>query len=140
MRRVPYEDKQIAEVQTIKFLGLEIDSILSWKEYIDGIMPKLNKACFAIRLVKPFMSLEAMRVIYVAYFCTVLSYGIIFWGNSVYSKHIFKTQKRVIRLITNSGIRDSCHDLFKNLKILPFYSQYLFISLVCSQTQRSILS
>ena len=88
--QVHHEDKQISEVQTIKFLGLVIDSILSWRQHIDGMIPKLNKACFAIRLVKPFMSLEAMRAIYFAYFHTVLPCGIIFWGNSVHSEHIFK--------------------------------------------------
>ena len=72
------------------------------------------------------MSLEAMSAIYFTYFHTVLPYGIIFWGSSVHSEHIFKIQKRIIRLITDSGIRDSCRDLFKILEILPVYSQYLY--------------
>ena len=136
--RVLPEDKQIGEVQTIKFLGLKIDSILSWRQHIDSIIPKLNKACFAIRLVKPFMSLEVTRAIYFAYFHTVLSCGIIFWGNSVHRKHIFKIQKRIIRLITNSGIRDSCRDLFKILEILPFYSQYLYSLLTLVAKHRDL--
>jgi hypothetical protein len=81
-----YENRQIAKTQNIKFLGIIIDSNLSWKQHIDDIIPKLNKARFAIRSVKPFMSLEVMRLIYFSYFHPVLSYGIIFWGNSVHSK------------------------------------------------------
>ena len=84
------------------------------------------------------MSLEAMRVIYLAYFHTILSYGIIFWGNSMHSKHIFKIQRRIIRFITNSGIRDSCHDLFKNLEILPFYSQYPYSLLMFLAIHRDL--
>jgi hypothetical protein len=72
------------------------------------------------------MSLEAMRLIYFSHFHSVLSYGIIFWGNSVHSKYILRIQKRTIRVITNSGIRDSCQELFKKLQILPFYSQYIY--------------
>jgi hypothetical protein len=30
-----------------------------------------------------------------------------------------------IRIITGSKNRDSCRDLFKNLKILPLHSQYI---------------
>jgi hypothetical protein len=41
-----------------------------------------------------------------------------------------KMQKRAIRIITGSKNRDSCRDLFKNLKILPFYSQYIFSLLI----------
>jgi hypothetical protein len=101
-----YKNKEITKAQNIKLLGIIIDSNLSWKKHIDDIIPKLDKACFAIRSVKTFMSLEAMRLIYFPCFHSVLSYGIILWDNSVYSKFIFKIQERTIRVITNSGIRD----------------------------------
>ena len=38
----------------------------------------------------------------------------------------YKIQKRVIRIITNSSMRDSCRELFQTLEILPLYSQYIF--------------
>jgi hypothetical protein len=124
--QILYENKQITKAQNIKFLGLKIDSNLSWKQHIDDIIPKLNKARFAIRSIKPFMPLEAMRLIYFSHFLSALSYGIIFWGNSIHSKYIFKIQKRTIRVITDSGIRDCCWELFKKLQILPLYSQYIY--------------
>jgi hypothetical protein len=124
--QISYENKQITKAQNIKFLEIIIESNLSRKQHIDDIISELNKACFAIRSIKPFMSLEAMRLIYFSYFHSVLSYGIIFWGNSVHSKFIFKIQKRTIRVITDSWIRDSCRDLFKKLQILPLYSQYIY--------------
>jgi hypothetical protein len=52
------------------------------------------------------------------------------WGNSHLSNSIFKIQKRLIRIITNTGSRDSCHELFKQLHILSFPSQYSFSLLV----------
>ena len=60
---VHYENKQITAVNNIKFLELIIDSALSWKQHIDSIIPKLNRACFAIRRVKPYMALEALKTI-----------------------------------------------------------------------------
>jgi hypothetical protein len=35
-------------------------------------------------------------------------------------------QNRAIRNITNSGNRDSCRELFKELEIVPLQSQYIF--------------
>jgi len=62
------------------------------------------------------------------YFCNVhsiISYGIIFWGNSTCSNTIFKLRKRVIRIMMKTGNRESCRDLFKKLIILPLHSQYI---------------
>ena len=68
---------------------------------------------------------NTLRTIYFSYFHSNLSYGIIFCGNSAYSSNIFKIQKRVIRIIMSARNRDSCHQLFKNLKMLPLKSQYI---------------
>ena len=57
---------------------------------------------------------------------SIISYGIIFRGISTHSKIKFKTQKRIIRIITNSDNKASCRDLFKKLYILPLQSQYIF--------------
>jgi hypothetical protein len=48
--------------------------------------------------------------------------------------NVFKIQKIIIRIITNSGTHDTCRPLFKNLKILSLPSQYIF-SLLNSVTR-----
>jgi hypothetical protein len=53
-------------------------------------------------------------------------YGIMFWENSSHIFVIFKMQKRVIKIITGYGYRESCRELFKELKILTHSSQYIF--------------
>jgi len=71
----------IINVNSTKFLGLTIDSTLSWKEHIVDLTSKLNKACYAIRALKPFMTLNVLRAVYFSYFHSIMSHGIIFWGN-----------------------------------------------------------
>jgi hypothetical protein len=83
-------------------------------------------ACFVIRTIQGMMSQETLRMVYYAYVHSIMSYGIIFWGNQPHSEKNFKIPKRVIRIITNSRARDSCWELFKKLEILPLYSQYIF--------------
>jgi hypothetical protein len=105
---------------------LIIDDSQSWKAHMDHIMSKLNAACFAIQTIQPIMSTETLRMVYFAYIHSIISFGTIFGGNQPHSEKIFKLQKRVIRIITHSRIRDSCRELFKRLEILPLYSQYIF--------------
>ena len=86
----------------------------------------LQVLTYVIRILKPLLSLEALKTVYFATVHSIISYGIIFWGISTNSKIIFKTQERIIRIITNSTNMDSCRDLFKKLGILPLQSQYIF--------------
>jgi hypothetical protein len=92
---------------------------MSWEEHVKELTTKLNKACYAIRLIKPIISLKILITIYFCYVRSAISYGIIFWGNSYHSKGIFTIQKRIIRVIINMNKRDSCHEIFKQLNILP---------------------
>jgi hypothetical protein len=118
----------ITNIKSTKFLGLIIDSILSWSDQIVPLTSKLNKACYVIRAVKTCMSLDVLRTIYFSYVHSVISYGIIFWGNSHFSTNIFKIQKSIIRIIANIGRRNSCHKLFNNYKycqsVLNIYFHY----------------
>ena len=84
------------------------------------------------------MATEILKTLYFLYFHSILTYGIIFWGNSVCSQLIFKVQKRTIRIISNLGIRDSCRSAFKELGILPFYSQYLYSLLIFVTKNRGL--
>ena len=65
-------------------------------------------------------------MVYHAFFHSVMSYGLIFWENSTNSKCVFKIQKQAIRTMMGARNRDSCRGLFKQLKILPFYAQYIY--------------
>ena len=76
------------------------------------------------------MSLKALKTVYFSYFHSIVSYGVIFWGNSCVSKDIFIIQKRIIRILTNKSRRDSCRHLFKQLQILTLPSQYIYSLLV----------
>jgi hypothetical protein len=90
------------------------------------MIPKLNTATYVIRSIKQFLNLETLKKAYYSFAHSILSYGIIFWGISNYSKNIFKIEKRIIRIIMNVDNRTSCRSLFKQLGPLPLQSQYIF--------------
>jgi hypothetical protein len=47
-----------------------------------------------------------------------------------HSTHIFKIQKRIIRIMTKSRRRNSCRQLLKRMEILPLKSQYILSTLL----------
>ena len=99
-------------INSTKFLGLTLDVSLSWKDHIAALTSKLNKACYAIRSMKPLLSTDILRMIYFSYAHSTMAYGIIFWGNTPSNKNIFKIQKTIIRIIAKIGNRESCRQAF----------------------------
>ena len=112
------------------------------------MITKLNKASYVFRVLKPLLSHEPLKMVYFLTIHSIISHGIIFWGISAYRKIIFKTQKRIVRIIMNSDNRESCRELFKKLGILPLQPQYIFsylclllrIRTLLKQTQTFIVS
>jgi hypothetical protein len=123
---IGYNHKLFTSTSNTNFLGIVIQNSLSWKAHVDQLVLEMCTACYAIRAIKPFMSLDTLKLVYYSYFHSVMNYGIIFWEDSSHSFHVFRLQKRVIRFITRSRHRNSCRVLFNKLKILPFQSHYMF--------------
>ena len=94
--QIIYQKKIITGTNNTKFLGLELDKNIRWKNHVQKIIPKLSSACYLVRRMYPCCNSNTLKVIYFAYFHTVMEYGITFWGVSVESKRIFQQQKRIM--------------------------------------------
>jgi hypothetical protein len=121
---IGHKDKYVEEAVSLKFLGIQLDSHLNWKNHIDQINPKLSAAGYMVRQMYYICNNNTLRSIYFAYFHSIASYGIIFWGNSSNSMKIFTLQKRIIRIMVGAYPRTSCRKLFKKLEILTVPKQY----------------
>jgi len=97
--QLSYRGNQITNTLSTRFLGLTLDSTLSWNLHIEQLSSKLNSACYAIRVLKTMVSTKNLRTVYFAYVHSITAYGIVFWANSPYSDCIFKLQKKVVRII-----------------------------------------
>jgi hypothetical protein len=124
-----YQNKIITGTNNTKFLGLELDKTINWKNHVQKIIPKLSSACYLVRRMYPCCNLNTLKMIYFTYFHTIMEYPIIFWGVSVEGKRIFRQQKRIIRIMTGSTSRISCRTLFWKLEILTRPSQYILSSM-----------
>lgn len=123
---IDYDQKSLAKVESSKFLGISIDEKLNWKKHVDDLLKRLSSATYAIRVIANFGDKHISKLVYYAYFHSLLSYGIIFWGNSTLRKKVFIAQKRVVRIISGVQPRTSCRHLFKDLGILTVASQYIY--------------
>ena len=127
--KITDNNKQISTISSIKFLGIYINDTINWKHHIDYILPKLSVVCYAIRIIKPYMSLETLKIVYYSNFNSIINYGLPFRGTSPHSKKIFRMQKRIVGIMMGCRKEVSCRNLFRKFKILPLMAQYI-LSLV----------
>ncbi|CAK1595268.1 unnamed protein product [Parnassius mnemosyne] len=126
---VKYKDTIIEQVVSTKFLGIMLDQNCNWKTHVDYICDKLDRFVYAIKRLRVTVSTEAALCAYHGYVSSVLSYGILLWGNSVDIKKVFRVQKKCVRAIYGAWCTDSCKPLFKKYNILTL--PCLYIKEVC---------
>jgi hypothetical protein len=131
-------DKIIEEALTNKFLHIQIDNS-NLKKCFERIVPKLSSACFAMRTVTPLMKTDTLKLVYFAYFHSIMSYGVIFWGNLTDSKRVFIIQKKIIRIMAGVKRRVSCRELFEIFSIHTLASEFLLtlLSFVVDDMEKS---
>ena len=112
-----------------KFLGMNIDEHLKWQAHLQELKVKLSKAIFGIRKIREISDEKTALMTYYALFHSVLSYGIMTWGNCPNLLEILRIQKKAIRAICYLPNSHSCKSLFRNLNVLTLPSIYIFETL-----------
>ena len=87
------------EHYTVTFLGIYIDTHLSWDRKISATCANISKSIFAINRVKKFLPRAALKSLYFALIHSRMQYGIEAWGNAKDLHKLFIVQKRAIRVI-----------------------------------------
>ena len=120
-------NKQLKREYCIKYLGIMIDSHLSWKPQVDFVVKKIRRSIGILSKLRHYVDLSILLKLYYALIYPFLIYGIIIWGNTYEStlKPIFILQKKALRIITFSQY-DSPSPLFKSLQVIKFYDLVTF--------------
>ena len=90
--------KAITEKTCIKYLGVIIDSTLSWKDHICNLTKKLSQAIGVMFKLMPFVNLQIIKNVYYASFFCHIVYGIQVWGTAcdIHLKALKVLQNRIV--------------------------------------------
>lgn len=124
-----------------KFLGVTIDSSISWGQHIENLLNKLNSSIYVIKRIKHISNTNSAKTAYHALFESHVNYGLAVWGGTSAGnlQKVLVTQKRAIRILAGLNFRDSCKETFKDLKILTviaLYARALVLHIDATQPQR----
>ena len=119
------DGQRIEESDSVSFLGLKINSTLSWNDHVDHVCKKMRCGVYALGSLRDTLSIDVLRMVYFAHVFSHLRNNIIFWGHSSDMQRVFVLQKRALRTICRKNPRESCRPLFEQLKILTVPCVYI---------------
>lgn len=118
-------DKSLSQSSSTKFLGLELDSSLTWELQIGGLVKRLASRNYCILQLRQSVNSETLKMYYYGCVNSLLSYGILCWGNSSKVERVFLMQKRILRGMLSLPFRVSCRPFFREHRILTVYCIYI---------------
>lgn len=124
--------KEIEQINCTKFLGLTIDSNLSWDSHIKCITKKISSGLYILKRMSLFCELDTLKSIYFAHIHSHISYGLAVYGGTSKRNldHILILQKKAIRIMLKLESDTSVKNCFSRLDILTVYDQYIFDCIV----------
>lgn len=118
-----YNNSEIKRTNQHTLLGITFDDNMSFKHHIANLIIKLSRIISLLFKVKDFMTISVLKILYNAHVLPHFQYCTPIWSNT-YPTHLlplFRLQKRIIRIITNSDYFDHTQPLFKETRILKLF-------------------
>ena len=127
---------EIGQTNTAKFLGIIIDSNLTWKPHIDNVTKKVAKSVGIIKRVRHCLPVDTLNTLYNTLILPYINYCNIIWARNKVTKinkyteqqqqstrlhALFVLQKKIVRIITLSPYNSHALPLFKRLNQLTIY-------------------
>ena len=103
---IKLRSKRLYPTKSVKYLGVKIDTNLSWQYHVQDLSAKLNRVNTLLFEMRKYVSCKILRSIYIAIFGSYLSYCCFVWAQNCSTiQRIVILQKRLLELlIFNQGI------------------------------------
>ncbi|GAB0091671.1 hypothetical protein DMENIID0001_065280 [Sergentomyia squamirostris] len=122
---------QIPVVDEYKYLGVTIDSRLSWKEHVRSLCNKLIPIALNARRLRRVCPSNVLRAYYYACAESHLRYGLSLWGGCFASTldPVYSAQRFILRSLTGKRKFDSLRTTWTEWRILPLKYRFRYCAL-----------
>lgn len=121
-----FNDFNIEQVHSCRFLGVFFRSDLGWSDHINYIRLKMARSIYVIYRVRHLLPLQVKKQLYFALVQSHLVYCNLVWGtcNKTDSHKLLSLQKRALRLLSSSSSVEA--NLFETFHVRNFFHLYNF--------------
>ena len=131
---IKYGEFELEQADNVKFLGIIIDSRLSWEKHIRFVTNKVRNSISSLYSMRKIISNNMKNSVYNAIVNSQLSYAISVWGGSADKdvlKPLFYLQKQALRNLfsikrASKHVKGHTKLIFSERKILTVYNIYTY--------------
>jgi hypothetical protein len=117
----------LSRVNNIKYLGVDIDSTLTWKTHIENLTKRLRKVMPIFRNLKNSADANTLRMVYYSLAQSIISYCIPAWGGACVTHllRLERAQRGVLKVMTNKPYRYPTVQLYADCEVLSVRQLYV---------------
>ncbi len=122
-------NNQVVETtMSCKYLGVYLDNRLSFKIHIEYVKHKLAKQCGILAKLRHYVPKNVLLRYYSSNIKPIIQYGLLAYGCASYRtlEPILIMQKKIVRVILFSKIRESVVEYFEKMKISTVHELYVY--------------
>ena len=100
-----------------KYLGVQIDDHLNWKEHTKAVSAKVSRAVGFLKYSKRYLPITAVKTLYTSIVGPHFQYCCSVWGccSAAEIQHLQRLQNRAARIVTNSCYDATIKHMFESL-------------------------
>ena len=123
---------EIERVRWLRFLGVEIDECLSWKQHVGAVTKKIAKYVPIIYQTRDYLNKKSLKLIFHTLIYPSLIYCKSVWGGAtdVVMREL-QLLKRVVRAMSFAAYREHSLPLFNDLRIFTLANINKYMSSLC---------
>ena len=112
----------LEQVSKIKYLGIYIDSHLSWHDHIDYVCDRVSKSINIMTKIKSYLGNQCLTSIYYSLVYPYLIYGSLLRGNNYDNplSQLIRLQNKAVRIMNDVPLRDHITPHYVHLGLLKF--------------------
>ena len=118
----------LEKVTEFKFLGVILDSNLTWNSHINQLANKLSRTIGILSRLKRILPCNVLIMIYNSLFASYINYAISAWGHGSLHR-LTRLQKKAVRIITKSKYNSHSSPILKQLKLLKVEDTFKIASI-----------
>lgn len=126
----------IERYNSIKYLGVMIDSTMTWKNHIQVMISRVRKLIYVFKNLREIVDFRYLKTVYYALAQSIISYCITSWGGSVKSNMIGleKAQRAVLKVLTKKPLRFPTTELYSLCQVLTVRQLFILKTVLRKHT------